>query len=389
MLKHIKKWALPLLICLALAVMLILALQPPVLQVELAAVERRDILLSVQEQGRTRGRDPYVIAAPVAGRLLRTSFNEGDTVIRGQLLAHLALARESPRTEAVLRAELAAAEARQDMVRAELNEAESALGRARREQERRATLLAGNLISREESESFNQVLEVAAARVARLSAAMLAAAAEAESARSRLLGASGDDEDFVQNIFSPVDGTIYRIHERNERVVPAGTPLLEISNEDRLEIVVDLLTQEAVRVAPGQSMLVDGWGGEQILEARVRYVEPEAFTKFSALGVEEQRVNVIADFIDSPDGLGAEYRIEASIITSRIENALTVPASAIFQRSGNWHVYVLEDGRAVSRQIGIGARNQQYAEVLDALSEGELVVLFPSAVLEEGIRLAY
>jgi len=305
------------------------------------------------------------------------------------VLARIALAPESPRTEAVLRANLAAAEARHEMVRAELGEAESAYARAQREQERRLTLIANNLVSREESEAFSQVLEAAEARILRLSASQQAAQAEIQGARSQLLGVSGNDEELLQTVFSPSDGTVYRIHERNERVIPAGTPLLEISNADALEIVVDLLTQEAVRVETGQTVLINGWGGEQTLQARVRYIEPEAFTKISALGVEQQRVNMIADFIDIPANLGAGYRVEASIIIREINNVLSIPGSAIFQRSDGWNTFVVENGIVELRPIIIGVRNQQYAQVLDALDEGDRVILFPSDLVETGLRVSY
>ncbi len=196
--------------------------------------------------------------------------------------------------------------------------------------------------------------------------------------------------DIAPDAMAPeADGTIYRLFEENERVLAAGTPLLEISNEDELEIVVDLLTQDAVKVKTGDRMLITGWGGDNVLEALISYIEPEAFTKFSALGVEEQRVNVIANFIDTPAILGAEYRIEASVIIWQEDDVLLIPTSAIFQRNNAWYTFVAEDGKAILKQVAIGNRNQEFAEVTGLLEAGETIILFPSDLIEQGVKLSF
>lgn len=222
-----------------------------------------------------------------------------------------------------------------------------------------------------------------------LSASLEAVSAEVESARSRMLGLGDDGEELVQSVLSPADGTVYRLYERNERVLAAGTPLLAISDDDTLEIVIDLLTQDAVRVEPGDRVLISGWGGDEVLEAEVSYIEPEAFTKISALGVEEQRVNVIADFIDQPAGLGAEYRIEASIIVEQLDDALLIPTSAIFLQQNRWHTFVVENGQAVLKEVAIGFRNQNLAQVTGLLEAGETVILFPSDLIDQGVLVSY
>jgi len=310
-------------------------------------------------------------------------------VTTGQVIAQIALPQEDTRTQAVLEANLMAAQARYEMVSAELMEAEAAYERALREEDRRQLLAEDGLISREERENYRQLSIAAEVRVMSLSASIEAVSAEVESARTQLLGTGSDAQDYVQNILSPADGTVFRLFERNERVVAAGTPLLSISDQDELEIVIDLLTQDAVRVQSGDRVLISGWGGETVLEAEVSYVEPEAFTKISALGVEEQRVNVIADFIERPQNLGGEYRIEASIVVEELENVSLIPTSAIFQRDNAWYTYVVEQGEAQLRQVEIGMRNQNFAQVLGLLEPGTQVILFPSDLINQGISVIF
>ena len=389
MLAFMKRWGITGLLVVLVMVMAGLMLRPAVLDVEVAQVKRGRLTVTVEDQGRTRAKDPFIVAAPIYGRLLRSGLKEGDVVTTGQVVARIALPQEDLRTEAMLEANLEAAQARFEMVNAQMMEAEAAYERALREENRRRQLAEDGLISTEERENYRQLSIAAETRVMSLSASRQAVAAEVESARSRMLGLGEGNQEYVQNILSPSDGTIYRLYEENERVLAAGTPLLAISNQDALEIVVDLLTQDAVKVSAGERMLISGWGGDSLLEARIVYKEPEAFTKFSALGVEEQRVNIIADFIEKPDMLGAGYRIEASIIIQEAEDVLLIPASAIFQRNNAWHTFVVEADLAVLKQINIGLRNQEFAQVTGLLDEGEMVILFPSDAIEQGIRVNF
>ncbi len=359
--------------------------QPAPLAVETAQVGQTPLLVTVEEQGRTRAREPYTVAAPVTGQLLRTALVEGDRVSAGQIVASIAIAPDDRRTAAVLEAAEAAAEARERVAAAALEEAGSASARARQEAQRRETLFTQGLIAREEREAYAQLAAAAQAREANARAALQAAAAERESARSQRLGSQADAG--ILDVLAPAAGTVQRVFEKSERVVAAGTPLFQISNGDALELVVDLLTQEAVQVRPGDRMLVSGWGGEQALEGVVRYVEPQAFTKFSALGVEEQRVNVIGELVSPNPGLGAEYRIEAAIVVDEAEAVLSVPMSALFRRAGQWQVFAVVEGRVQLREVQIGRRNSAQAEVLAGLAEGERVVVFPSDLVLDGIAV--
>ncbi len=364
---------------------LAMAMRRQPLTVDTALIERRALLITVQEQGRARAREPFTVAAPVSGQLLRTVLIAGDRVLAGQALTSIAVAPQDQRTEAVLRAALAAAQARSTAAEASVSESQSALQRAEQEAQRREQLFAQRMIGQEERDIYLQSAAVAQARVVAAQASAEAAMAEIESARSQLIGFSDTGPEGLIPVLAPSAGVVQRVFEKSERIVPAGTPLFLISRGDAMELVVDLLTQEAVQVSPGDRMLISGWGGAQTLEARVRYIEPEAFTKFSALGVEEQRVNVVGELLESNPALRSEYRIEAAIVISEKPAALTVPTSAMFRRDSGWHVFVIEGGTALLRAVDAGERSAEYAEVLGGLQEGEQVVIFPSDAVADGV----
>ena len=185
---------------------------------------------------------------------------------------------------------------------------------------------------------------------------------------------------------APVGGRVLRVLEESERVVTAGTPLLELSNTSKVEVVADVLSADAVKLRPGAPVLVEGWGGDEPLRARVRLVEPSAFTKVSALGVEEQRVNVVADFVEAVVPLGDGYRVEARFVTWEGE-ALKVPTGALFRRGEAWSVFLVEGGRAYGREVEAGQRNETEVEIKDGLREGDRVVLHPPNDLEDGARV--
>jgi HlyD family secretion protein len=371
---------------LVLVVAVIMSRDEPV-PVEVAVVERGYFHVTVDEQGRTRARNPYIVAAPINGRLLRTALEAGDEVMQGEVMAEIALSQDDPRTRAVLESSLMAAEARLAATEADLTSAEGELARARREEERRGELFKQNLVSAEERDYYVQFTDTAEARANSIRAAVAAAAAEVESARSRLLDA--DNEGAIQVVRAPSNGTVYRVFEESERVVLAGTPLFQLSNDDSLEIVTGLLTQDAVQVSLGDRVMITGWGGNETLSGVVTRKEPEAFTKVSALGVEEQRVNIIIGVDELPPGLGAEYRVETSIIVWEGDNELTVPGSALFQRQSGWHVFVVENGIVALRQVETGLRGRTHTQVLSGLAPGETVVLFPSDLVEQGTEVAY
>ncbi|MDP2142269.1 MAG: efflux RND transporter periplasmic adaptor subunit [Gammaproteobacteria bacterium] len=382
-----KRWLLTLLVIVGVGVMIVWSSRPQPVSVETALVEQRELIVSVQEQGRTRAREPFTVAAPVSGQLLRTTLIEGDRVINGQIIASIAVAPENQRTEAVLRAALAAAEARVAAAQATLSEADIVLQRAQQESQRREQLFGSRMIGQEERDAYRQAADAAQVRLVAAEAGLAAARADVESARSQLIGYGGRGPEGEIPVLAPTDGYVHRVFEKSERVVAAGTPLFQISRGESMELVVDLLTQEAVQVSQGDRMLISGWGGAQTLEGRVHYIEPEAFTKFSALGVEEQRVNVIGELVGTNPGLGAEYRIEAAIVVWENPAVLTVPTSALFRRDESWHVFLVEAGTAVLRAVQTGQRSAEYAEVLQGLQAGDEVVVFPSDLVTDGVSV--
>jgi HlyD family secretion protein len=216
-----------------------------------------------------------------------------------------------------------------------------------------------------------------------------AAAADVKLAQSGLGIARKDGPGAVRlvQVRAPVAGRILRIQDASERVVAAGSPLLTLGELDRLEVVIEFLSSEAVKVKAGMPVLVEGWGGDKALRAKVRLVEPFAATKVSALGIEEKRTNVIADFVDSPGPLGDGFRITARIVTWQAEQALKVPSSALFSCKDGWCVFTVEDGRARRRTIDVGHRNPLEAEVLKGLQAGQVVIRYPGNQLQEGARV--
>lgn len=359
------------------------------LEVQVTEVRRDSLSVTVSDEGRTRVRDRFVVATPIAGRLSRVEVREGARVEAGDPLATIHPVPEGVRATAALRSRVEAAEARVSQARAGLAEASMAREQARREYERRVPLLEMGAITREALERAEQAAEAAAAREQVAQATLATAEAELRSARAGLIGTdpAGSGAAPVP-MRAPVSGVVLRIHEESERVVQAGTPLLDIADPGGLEVVADVLTSEAVSIVPGAEVVVSEWGGEGALRGEVRYVEPEAFTEVSVLGIEEQRVNVVLDLVDPPARLGAGYRVEVAITVRHEADALVVPASALFQRSSRWMVFVVEDGRARARSVEVGARARDRVQIVSGLEAGDEVVVFPSDEVAEGARLA-
>ena len=358
------------------------------LEVETARVVRDTLQVTVSEEGRTRVREQYVVAAPVTGRLTRIPLDEGDAVREGTLVARIYPMPEDPRNVGIARAQIAAAEARRREAAARVEEAEGRAIQAEREAERSRRLVADSILSRQEGEQSELAAAAARQQVSAARSALRAADAEIAANRAALVGSSAqDDTGPAVTVTAPSTGRVLRVLEESERVVQAGTPLVEIGDAGGIEVVVDVLSEDAVRITPGAPVLLEEWGGDRTLYGEVRLVEPAAFTEVSALGVEEQRVNVIVDVFDAPSTLGAGYRVEAQIVTWTGGGVLTVPTSALFQQDGSWTVFVVREGKAVRRTVGIGHRSAEAAEVLGGLAEGDEVILFPSDQIEEGVQV--
>jgi HlyD family secretion protein len=327
-----------------------------------------------------------VIATPVAGRLARIDLKEGDIVAPRMVIARVDPLPIDSRERNELQARVGAAEASYREAGAMVAQSRVALEQARRELERAGSLSSEGLISRQQLEiaentEMNRAKELEAARFRAQQAAF-----EIEAAKSGLLAFEPVESSTPKsiNIYSPVRGRVLRLFEKSERVVTAGTPLLELGDPASLEIVIDILSADAVKVKAGTPVIIEGWGGETPLRAQVKYVEPAAFTKVSALGVEEQRVNVIAEFIDPPGQLGNNYRVEARILLWEGKDLLRVPLSALFRNGEGWSVFVVENKRAGRHDVEIGHRSTFEAEILRGLEEGSRIILYPTNQLKEG-----
>ncbi len=375
---------------LLLVLVVVWSMRPSPLEVEVAAIDSGPLRVTIDEEGVTRLADRYRIAAPVAGRLLRIALREGDAVRAGQPVARIVPNPLDPRTLEAARARIAAAEAALRQSTARADQAREATEQAERELPRRRTLAAAGAISRESLEQLE--LATAARRHDQESARAVreAAAADVRAARAALLDASvgvGPAAAGLVEVRAPVSGRVLRIAEASERAVAPGEPLIDVGGSRTLEVAVDVLTTDAVRIRPGTPLLIDDWGGGQTLQGRVRSIEPEAFTRISALGVEEQRVKVIGDLLSVPPALGVGYRVEARFVVWSSPEVVRVPVGALFRAGGDWKTFVVEGGRARLRQVRVGARGEEMAQVLGGLRPGEAVVLYPSDKLEAGSRI--
>ena len=372
----------------AVIVLVALMLAPAPVAVEVTRVDLGSLRVTVDEDGETRAHDRFVLSAPVAGRVGRIELHEGDRVARDQVLAELWPLPLSAREREEQLARIAAAEALLREASERVRHAESDHEQARREWARMEKLVAGDFISRQDAEQARVAETTSANELEAARFRVRSAEAELTAARAALLALDAARAGRARlPVRSPIAGKVLRLPEKSERVVTPGTPLIIIGDPARLEIVIDLLSTDAVKVKPGMPLMVEGWGGDKPLRAQVRVVEPYGFTKVSALGVEEQRVNVIADFVDAPAALGDGYRVEAKIIIWSAEAVLRVPVSALFRRGDTWAVFVVEAGRAKHREIKIGQRGELEAEVVQGLKQGELVIRHPSNDIADGARI--
>lgn len=356
--------------------------------VESVRVGRSNLQVTVVDEGRTRVRERYTITSPVTGRLPRISLNAGDRVNSGDLVTRVFPLPGSERDIEIARARVNLAEARKREVAIRLDDSRSRLNQLQRDLQRANTLASDSILSVQELERSQLAVESAEKEANSIEAALEAADADVVSARAALIGTgSTAPDDMGVPIYAPSSGRILRILDKSARVVQAGTPLLEIGDSNGLEVVIDVLSEQAVRVSPGNAVLFKKWGGDSTLTGIVHRVEPDAFTEISALGVTEQRVNIIADILNPPPSLGSGYRVEAHIIIWEGEDILTVPTSAIFQVDGDWHVFTIESGKANLRRIRIGQRSSDAAEIFEGLSVDDEVILFPSDKIDAGIKV--
>lgn len=372
---------------LALAVGLVVLFMPAPLAVDAAPVQTGPMQVTVDDQGETRSHDRFVVSAPVAGRLMRIGLHDGDVVSEGQLLARIAPLPLSPREREEIGARVASAQAVQREVEQRARRGEEDLAQAKREHERVRKLVQEGFMSPQAVEQARNAEVGAASEVEAARFRARAAAADVRVAQSGLASLRATGAGAWVEVRSPMAGRLLRIPDASERVVAAGTPLMTLGDLGALEVVVELLSSEAVKVAPGMPVHIEGWGGDRALRGKVRRVEPFAVTKVSALGIEEKRVNVVVDFVDPPGPIGDGYRVTARIVTWQGERVLKVPASALFRCAHAWCVFIVDGGRARRSTIEIGQRNLLEAEVTSGLGEGQIVIRYPSNDLADGARV--
>lgn len=368
-------------------VIIVVALMPNPVPVETAKAQRGPMAVSVESRGETRVRDRFVLTAPISGRIDRIDLREGSMIDRGEVVARIAPLPIDPRQREEAAARVAAAAALHREAAAAVRAAQSAQELATRERERtealaREGVAAGQTLDQMRIAEERSRRELDAARERLQAAASNLAAARATLLTPDTAGARG-----VVEVRSPVPGRLFRIPERSERIVSAGQPIVEIGDARKLELVIDVLSEDAVKVRPGNRVVVDQWGGDRPLHGVVRLVEPSAFEKISALGIEEQRVNVIADLHEAPPSLGDAYRVEARIIIWESQDVLKVPVSALARTDEQWSVFVVEKGRAKRRPIRIDHRNPLEAEVVAGLEPGAVVIVHPSFEIRDGVRV--
>ena len=403
------------LVALAAAIAYVFAPKP--VAVDVATVARGALRVTVDEEGKTRIRERYVVAAPLSGRTQRCELHAGDPVKAGDTV----VARLDPTDPALLdprelaqaQARAKAAEAANELAVPRVERAKTAWDYARSELARSQKLFQQQTVSRAELDAAEQQERLAAKDVAAAEFSARIATFELELAQAALLCATPGADPHLSSgadtpadlgiepaepssgfrIRSPIDGRVLRVFQESSTVVAAGAPLLELGDPSDLEVEIEMLSTDAVKVRPGAEVLLDRWGGSSPLHARVRLIEPAAFTKVSALGVEEQRTLVLASFTDPTEqraALGDAFRVETHVVVWEGESVLLVPVGALFRGGGEaapWMVFVVEGGRARSREVQIGQRNDRAAEVRGGVKEGERVVVYPSDRVSEGARV--
>jgi HlyD family secretion protein len=368
-----------------------LAMWPESIEVSAAKIERGPMQVTLDEDGETRIRDKFVLSAPVAGRLQRIELEPGDTVVRGKTVVARLTTADAPLLDPRIRGELeAATEAARAAVgqaRAELERSTTELARARTTLQRQQELMKAGAIAADSLDAAETA--VATASEARKAAefAVSRSEYEAQLARARLQAPAPAGR--AVEVVAPVSGVILKRLRESESVVPAGEPLVEIGEPGRSEIVADFLSTDAVRIQPGAAVLVEGWGGSEPLKGRVRRVEPAGFMKVSALGVEEQRVNVLIDFEDlsAATRLGDGYRVEVRVVIWREDDVVKAPVGALFRRGNDWAAFVIDGEQVRLATAELGQRNDEEAQIGKGLSAGQTVVMHPPDTLTDGARV--
>jgi len=395
---RVRKVIVRLVLLAAVVALVVYALKPRPAPAEFHTVSRGPMRVTLDHEGKTRVRQPFVISAPLAGRVHRIELEPGDRV-RANRTALVRFEASDPgfidaRTRAETQARIKAAETAVKQIDAEYRKVETELRLAETNLRRVEELVRQGITAQaqlDEARSQDQVLRD---QLDVITSARQAAVFELEAAKARLVepADSGTDASGKRMIVirSPIDGVVLRRLRQSAAVVPQGEPLLELADPANLEVVADYLSTDAVRMKPGLPVLIDRWGGNEALRGSIRRIEPSGFMKISALGVEEQRVNVIIDFDDPRqawESLGSEYRVEARVIIWESDDVVQIPTSCLFRNGEGWAVFAVDAGLAQRRNVTVGHRNGVAAEVVEGLRAGETVVVYPSGDIQDGVEV--
>ena len=369
-------------------------LLPQPINVDTATVHRGMVEITVDDDGETRVRERYTVLSPLTGKLQRIGLHPGDAVTRAD--SELAVIEPTDpslldaraKTEAEARVRVAESSQARAIEAKQIATASFAL--AEQEYERGKSLNESRAISASELEQLFHRFRVTSGEVRLASFLIAIAEHELALAKAALLSTQSGTYESMR-LTSPIDGVVLRVFREDAGFVSPGTPLVEIGNPSDMELKIDVLSTAATRIRPGNKVYIEHWGGGKMLEGTVRLVEPSAFLKISALGVEEKRVNVIIDF-DTPweqrKPLGDGFRVEARIAVDRSsENSLVVPAGALFRDGDRWMVYRLRNGRAELCAASVGLRNSREAEIISGVNEGDELLLYPSEKVKDGVRV--
>jgi HlyD family secretion protein len=380
---------------LACAGLLIFAFIPERIKADMAEVTRGDLLITLEGEGKTRIHDIYVVSTPIDGRITRIQAEPGDIVVAGEtIIANMYPANPKfldKRSETQAKADVEGARAALSLANSRVKQASARLAYDLSDYKRTQILFSQKNVSTARLERADLRLKTQEAELNTAKANQKVMLARLNAAKARLLQPSQDNgnaQDHCQIcLHSPVDGRVLRILHKSESTVPAGTPLVEIGDPADLEVKIEMLSTNAVRVKVGDDALIKRWGGTDDIRARVVVIEPSGYTKISALGVEEQRVNVILKFTDPAEkwrSLGDAFRVEAAIITHRAENTLKVPLSALFRHNEIWSVFQVIEGTATLKSVKVGYKNDRYAEITKGLSEKDQIIIHPGNNISDG-----
>lgn len=360
--------------------------------VDVGTVTRGPMRVTVSQEGVTRVREVYAVSSPIAGHLSRTVLDEGDAVRAGVTVVAAIHPLDPPlidsRSQAELVAAREAARAAVSMAEIDLKRLQSDLQFSRDNLERAKALAKTNFLAQSALQKASTDVEVLEAQIASAAAAIELRKAELASAEARLIPPSDPNRkpeaSCCVHLTAPVDGVVLSVFARSEQPVAVGTKIAEIGDPRDIEVTVDLLSSDAVRIAPGSPAEIFDWGGDRILAARVRRIDPAGFTKVSALGIEEQRVNLVLDLDDKDPRLGHGFRVYARLTLWQSEDTLRLPISALFRDGQDWSLFAIRDGRARQVAVDIGQMNDEVAELKGGLADGDRVILHPSDMVSDG-----